>query len=288
MSNDGNRLEARVAFLGPRGTFSDIAARSAFGADTFLEAATLDAVFDLVESNQAHHGIVPVENSTEGGVAGTLDRLLETDLLIEREVLVEVQHCLAAQGAGSLQSITRVYSHPQALGQCRRWLRANLPAAELVATPSTSAAAVLAQRESQSAAIVSHYAAELNGLVVLSRSIQDRPFNLTRFAVMGHSQCPATGRDKTSIVFSARHEKGALRKVLEVFEHHDLNLTRIESRPAAVGPWHYVFFADFLAHRDDQEGRACLAELSSVCETLKVLGSYPIAMQPLNIPLPSK
>lgn len=266
-----------VAFLGPPGTFTHVAAQGAFGlAARYVEASTIGGVFDAVERGHAHYGVVPIENSTEGGVTHTLDELVVRDVSLRAELSVDVSQCLVGR-QGELSSIARVHSHPQALAQCRRWLSDHLPHAQLVVSSSTSAAAREAAGDPGGAAIASRLAAEFAGLDVLFEGIQDRPENVTRFAVIGRTGAPRTGRDKTSIVFGLRHERGALRRALELLERGGLNLTRIESRPMPERLWEYVFFTDFEGHTTDPEVEHALDDLRAHAGWLKVLGSYPRA-----------
>lgn len=267
----------RVAYLGPPGTFTHMAVRAGFGADaSALPCTTIGGVFDSVAAGQAELGVVPIENSTEGSVGLTLDCLLESPLRVARELVLEVTHCLVGQH-GERARYRRVASHPQALGQCRGWLARNLPSAELVPAASTAAAAHEAARDAATAAVASELSAELCGLTVVARSIQDRSPNVTRFVVIGHEDAPPTGHDRTSVVFSLPHQKGALLGALAAFERAGLNLTRIESRPLPGRLWEYLFFADFEGHRAEPPVAAALGELSQLCGSFTVLGSYPRA-----------
>jgi chorismate mutase / prephenate dehydratase len=266
-----------VAFLGPTGTFSHMAARSAFGmAARYVEASTIPGVFDAVSRSAATFGIVPIENSTEGGVTFTLDSLIDTDLRIRNEVVLDVALCLVGRH-DDLNRIERVYSHPQALAQCRTWLGKNLPRAQLVVSPSTSAAARETLTDETAAAVTSRLAAELNGLAVIRDNIQDRAQNATRFVVLAESDAPPTGNDRTTVVFSTPDERGALRRVLDIFDEENINLTRIESRPRPGKLWQYVFFTDLEGHRLDPHVARALERLDAQCEMVKVLGSYPRA-----------
>jgi chorismate mutase/prephenate dehydratase len=176
---------------------------------------------------------------------------------------------------GSLAQIKKIYSHPQALGQCRRWLEANLAQAELIATSSTAQAAELAQKDAEAAAIANELAAEIYHLNILVRRIEDSPNNCTRFLVIGHSTAEKSGRDKTSIMFSIKHKVGALFDVLKTFALHQINLTRIESRPSRQRAWEYVFFVDLEGHSDDVRVAEAIKEAATNCIFLKTLGSYP-------------
>ncbi|MEZ4223929.1 MAG: prephenate dehydratase [Polyangiaceae bacterium] len=264
-----------VAYLGPAGTFTHMAAQRRFGlAARYLECATIAGVFDAVERGHARYGVVPVENSTEGGVTFTLDELFVRPLRVWGEVVSDISHCLVSN-ATELGNVKIVHSHPQALAQCRGWLARNLPNAQLSGATSTAAAARAAREDDGSAAIASELGAELAGLAVLRRNIQDRAQNVTRFAVLSESEQAASGDDKTSIVFSLRHERGALRQALTHLEDAGLNLTRIESRPHPERLWEYVFFTDFEGHHQDPSVVTALAALETAVGSLKVLGSYP-------------
>jgi chorismate mutase/prephenate dehydratase len=268
--------QLEIAYLGPAGTHSHAAAQAAFGlAAHYLSVTTIPAVFDAVARGSAHHGVVPIENSTEGGVGYTLDSLLESALQIRGELVLDVTQCLLGQNE-DLSAIERVYSHPQALAQCRQWLARNVPAAQLVATTSTSLAAREAASDPAAAGIGARLAAEIHGLRVLREGIQDRSDNSTRFVILGAEDAPATGDDKTTIVFSTPHERGALKEVLEILHAEGLNLTRIESRPRpGAQRWQYVFFTDVVGHRSDPPVARALQRLEATCAFVKVLGSYP-------------
>lgn len=266
----------RALYLGPPGTFTHAAAKLALPECELVAASTIAGVFDGVSAADAVLGVVPVENSTEGSVGSTLDALIESSLCIEREVVLEVEHCLLARHRDR-ERLTRVGSHPQALGQCRRWLARELPGAELWPMASTAAAARAAAEDERSAAIASRLAAELFGLEIVAPSIQDQSPNVTRFLVIGRDQPAPTGRDRTSVVFSLPHVRGALRSALEVFDRAELNLTRIESRPLSGRLWEYLFFVDFEGHARDPVPAAALAELAGSVGSLRLLGSYPRA-----------
>ncbi len=265
----------RVAYFGPAGTHTHAAARKAFPDLVGVDRPTIAAVIEAVAAGEADFGVVPIENSTEGGVTSTLDALLESRARLRGELVLEIAQCLASKES-TLADIERVYSHPQGLAQCRRWLAANLPHAEVVPFASTSAAAQRAASEPRSAAIGSALAAELYGLTVLAHA-HDSSDNATRFVILALEDAAPTGRDKTSLVFSTLHERGALRRALEVFDAENINLTRIESRPAKGRRWEYVFFTDLEGHRLDEPVVRALARLGTLCSRVQVLGSYPRA-----------
>jgi chorismate mutase/prephenate dehydratase len=264
-----------VAFLGPEGTFSHLAAREIFGlAARYAEAATIEGVFDAVRRGAVELGVVPFENSTEGSVTHAVDALLEGGVFIRRELVREISHCLLS-AAGGLTAVERVYSHPQALSQCRGWLAKNLAGAQLVQTASTSGATREAAADAAGAAIGSRLAGELSGLPVLREHIQDRAENATRFVVIGREDGPRTGDDKTTLGFALRDEPGALRRALEIFDGAGVNLSRIESRPSRRAAWEYVFLVDLEGHRDDEPVGRAVQALRDRCESLTHLGSYP-------------
>jgi len=266
-----------VACLGPAHTFSHQAARSRFGRlSRLLAVDELAEVFAAVERGRAQVGVVPVENSWEGGVGQALDLLAATPLRLCGEILLPVRHALAA-ATPRLEEVRVVYSHPQALAQCRAWLDRHLPLTARVPTPSTAAAVERAAAEPGAAAVASEEAAHARGLTILAQAIQDQPHNATRFLVLGRQDCPPTGNDKTSLVFTLPHRPGTLHRALEPLARAGLNLTRIESRPTRQRPWEYVFFLDFLGHRAQEPAAGALAELSECVLQLRVLGSYPAA-----------
>jgi chorismate mutase/prephenate dehydratase len=266
-----------VAFLGPAATFTHQAAVQRFGASAALvPARSIGEVFDAVERGRAEFGVVPVENSTEGSVNVTLDRLLDSDLIITGEVALEIQHHLLSR-AGDLAEVKAVCSHPQALAQCRQWLAAHLPDVPVEETASTAAAAERARDDAGVAAIASELAARMLAVPVLRRRVEDNPLNTTRFLVLGRHPMPPTGRDKTSIVFSMRNQPGVLYRILQPLAERRINLTKIESRPTKRRPWDYVNFLDFEGHQDEAGVQAALAEIEERCQFLRVLGSYPAA-----------
>jgi len=266
-----------VAYLGPPGTFTHQAAVRRFGSSTRLvPVRTIADIFEEVERRRAEYGVVPVENSTEGTVTVTVDRLIDTELLITGELTLDIaQHLLSR--AADLAEIKTVCSHPQALAQCRQWLATHLPEAAVEEMPSTTAAAERAKDDPAVAGIASEMAARLYDVPILRPRIEDNPFNSTRFLVIGRRPTPATGRDKTSILFSMKNEPGVLYSILAPFAARRLNLTKIESRPTKRRPWEYVNFVDFEGHRDTADVRAVLAEVKERCQFLKILGSYPAA-----------
>ncbi|MBM4364557.1 MAG: prephenate dehydratase [Deltaproteobacteria bacterium] len=268
--------ELTVTYFGPPGTYTHMAALREFGtAARLVEASTIPAVFDAVGTSASTYGVVPIENSTEGSVTYTLDSFLESTVSIRGEIVLDIAHCLVGRATDDVAKIERVYSHPQALAQCRDWLARNLPRAQLVVSLSTSTAARDAAADDGGAAISSRLAAELAGLRVIREGIQDRKENATRFVILAREDAPPSGDDRTSIVFSTRDQRGALRRVLEIFDDEKLNLSRIESRPRRGERWQYVFFTDLEGHRLDAGVTRALARLDTKCDMVRVLGSYP-------------
>ncbi len=264
----------RVAFLGPEHTFTHLAARQQFGSQAeLLPAASITDIFGSVERGNCDVGVVPIENSTGGVVPETLDCFLDSNLTIYSELYVPIHLCLLANCPQD--EIVTLYSNPQPLAQCRTWLRQNLPNVGITTMVSTAAAAQAAADDPTSAALAPQAAAEPYGLQVVAAAIEDIPNNRTRFFVISPKPAAATGRDKTSIVFSTAHQAGALHAALTPFARHSINLTLIQSRPSRGRLWEYVFFVDFDGYHTDAPVQAALAELDQHCPLLKVLGSYP-------------
>ena len=266
-----------IAFLGPPTTFTHQAALNHFGsAPEYWPSRTIAEIFDDVERGHAHHGVVPVENTTEGAVSVTLDKLIDTDLTIAGELYLDIAQQLLSH-AKDLSDVKRVLSHPQGIAQCRAWLARNLPEAQTEVTASTAGAAEMAAGDPSIAAIASELAGKKFGVPVLRARIEDNQQNATRFLIISHQRVGATGRDKTSICFAMRNEPGTLYRILEPFARVGLNLTKIESRPARHSSWDYVMFVDFEGHRDTPVVADVLTEIGGRTRFLKVLGSYPAA-----------
>lgn len=267
----------KVAYLGPAGTFSESASRKHFGsAPNFLPMPSIDDVFRAVESGNADYGVVPVENSTEGAVGGTLDLLLANPLKVCGEVKLRIhQHLLSrAEGIGGAK---RLYSHAQSLAQCHEWLNRNLASLPRVPVASNAEAARLAAEDPESCAIAGEAAAELYGLNKLASNIEDDPNNSTRFLVIAGHESGPSGKDKTSLVCSASNRPGAMHALLEPLARHGVDMTKLQSRPARGGLWEYVFYVDIEGHQSDAPVAAALKELSDRAAFVKVLGSYPVA-----------
>ncbi len=267
----------KIAYLGPQATFTHQAARSRFGGSVTYEACqTIRDVFTQVQKKQADYGVVPIENSTEGAVTHTLDEFIDTPLKICAEIYLPISHHLMA--AGPRERIKVLYSNPQVFGQCRQWLHENMSDADLVSVSSTARAAEMASKEERSGALASDLAAELYGLTVLNRDIQDRGGNATRFLVVGKSYAEPSGDDKTSLFFGVQHKAGALCAALDVLRRYNLNMTKIESRPSRTRQWEYFFFVDVEGHVSDERVQQALDGVREHCATLTVLGSYPKAV----------
>jgi chorismate mutase/prephenate dehydratase len=268
----------RVAYLGPDGTYTHLAALKHFGGSiTGVPLAGIDEVMREVESGGANYGVVPVENSIEGGVAQTLDALRESSLKLSGEIVLTIHHQLLSR-AGSLADITHVYAHNQALAQCRRWLVSHLPHAECVPVASNAEGARRALADETSAAIAGERAAEIYAIPILHRNIEDEVGNTTRFVVVGRDSVPASGADVTSVMFTTPNRPGALHEVLSVLAEAGISMTRIESRPLREAAWDYVFFVDLEGHVDTPSVAAALTELQRRTSRLKILGSYPRAV----------
>jgi len=271
----------RVAYLGPEGTFSQMAVKQQFGLSArATPIGTIPAVFEEVERGNADFGVVPVENTTEGGIIHTFDTFLDSDLRISAEIALQIHMCLLARAGIELGQIERVYSLPVAAGQCRRWLATNLPRAPVVEARSTADGARLAHDDARGAAVAAEIAARLYDLAVLRRNIEDSAHNMTRFLVVGRDQAEPTGRDKTSLLLVTRDEPGVLFRVLGAFASRGINMSKIESRPSRKRAWEYVFFVDVDGHERDAAVGEALAEVKKACESFKVLGSYPRAETP--------
>lgn len=270
----------KIGYLGPEGTFSQSAVYKHFGHSVrALPLGMIDEVFHEVESGAADFGVVPVENSTEGTVNHTLDMFLTSPLKICGEVEMRIrQHLLGAMDG--LDQVLRVSAHPQALAQCRAWLREYLPSVELMPASSNAEGARRARDEVGTAAIAGDAAAEVYGLRKIVTDIEDRPDNTTRFLVIGRTLLPPSGGDKTSLLLSTRHtdDAGALHKLLAPLAQHKINMSRIESRPSQRRKWHYVFFIDIDGHAEEQHVAAALGELRKRAELFRVMGSYPKAI----------
>lgn len=268
----------KVAYLGPEGTYTQAAVYKHFGhAVGSLAMTAIDEIFREVEAGNADYGVVPVENSTEGVVSHTLDQLVGSPLVICGEVSLAVHHHLLSNADG-LSGIKRVVAHAQSLAQCRKWLDANLPGVMREAVASNGEAARLVSGESESAAIAARAASDLYSVPVMASNIEDEPNNTTRFLVLGKQKVPATGRDMTSIMVSIRNEPGMLHKLLTPAAEIGVDLSRIESRPSRRAAWDYNFFIDLEGHAEEDRVRQVIQQIESQAAYLKILGSYPKAV----------
>lgn len=269
--------EISVAYLGPENTFTHQAALQSFGNAIKLEAAaSVDHVFQLVEKGLADYGVVPLENSTEGGVTPTLDsfvQYLDTALQICGEIVLPIAHHLISNS--ERDAIQVVYSHPQALAQCRGWLAEELPRADTIEVVSTAAAAARIKDEPGAAAIASQLAAEAEGVPIIANSIQDRVDNVTRFAILGKQLPASTENDRTALLFSLIDQPGSLYTALGIFAKHNVNLTFILSRPSRRRTWDYYFFAILIGHPAREPVLTALSELEKHCVLVRVLGAWP-------------
>jgi chorismate mutase / prephenate dehydratase len=263
-----------IAFLGPEATFTHQAAVRRFGSSLrYATQKTIADVFAEVSRDRADYGVVPVENSTEGVVTHTLDMLVDSELKIVAQIVMRIQQCLV--GNFRRNQIKTLFSHPQALAQCRGWLQNNLPDVEVIETSSTTRAAEQAATTKNSAAIASSLAAERCKLRLLEADIQDNSENVTRFLVLGRQISPPSGKDRTSLMLSVVHEVGALHRALAAFRRFRLNMTKIESRPSKRKAWEYYFFVDCDGHINDKRVAKAIEVLNEHCNLVKVLGSYP-------------
>ena len=279
-----------VTFLGPQGTFSHQAARTVaenaspamhaarkrFGASVELRPVTrIDGVFAEVAQGRANFGVVPIENSTEGGIGATLDAFMETELKVCAEIMINVHHALLARCPAN--SVSKIYSKAEVLGQCKSWIANHYPKARQIAVASTAHAAEMVAGMKSAAAIAHEEAALLYGLNVLHRSIEDNPFNITRFFVIADASPAACGHDKTSILCFIKDQPGALYNILLPFRRAGINLTKIESWPSKRKAWDYCFFIDFEGHAASRNVAAMLEKVRSKCSVMKIIGSFPAA-----------
>ena len=266
----------KVAYLGPRATFTHMACMQKFGSSAhFVPVRSIKEVFSEVERGRANFGVVPIENTTEGVVNHTLDMFIDSNLLIYGEVLQEVSHHLLS-ATGQLDDVKKIYSHPHAIAQCRNWLETNLPHVPAMEVASTARAAELCIDEPSSAAIASELAGQLYGLKVIKARIEDNVNNVTRFLVLSQKPSERTGKDKTSLMLSVKDKVGALYELLRPFASHGLSMTKIESRPSQRKAWEYIFFVDVEGHVTEERVSKAIEEVKSRCLFMKILGSYPI------------
>lgn len=268
----------RVAFLGPEGTFSELAGRRQFGAQVDLvPARSMREVVALTERGDTNFSVIPVENTTEGAVTSSIDALVDAEVTICGELLLEISLHLVNQ-SGELADVRRVTSNPQPLAQCRNWLASQLPNAEIFESASTAAAAEVAVGDREVGAIGSEIIAQTFGLKVVARNIEDQRGNTTRFLVVGLEPPAPSGNDLTSAVFTVRRDQsGALFHLLEPFARYDVSLTSLQSRPMLGKPWEYLFFLDMEGHQHDESIAKALDEAATLASSHKILGSFPRA-----------
>ncbi len=268
-----------ISYLGPEATFTHQAAMERFGLSLhYLPEESIEDVFMDVEQGRVDFGVVPIENSIEGVVHYTLDMFVNSSVKIVSEIYIDIKHNLLSK-SHSLEEIKAIYSHPNALGQCKGWIKKHLPNVPLYETVSTAKAARIAEKDKETAAIASLAASEIYGLNVLASGIEDKTNNTTRFLVIGKQIPKPTGYDKTSFMFSIKDKVGALYEILSPFYKNKINLTRIESRPSKQRNWSYIFYVDIEGHLEDEKLKEALKEIEALTAFLKILGSYPKAQQ---------
>lgn len=267
-----------VAFLGPEGTFTQAATLKHFGHSVVTQPQkSIDAIFREVAAGTVDFGVVPVENSTEGVINHTLDQLVNSPLKICGEVALRIHDHLMGLGT-ELSEVKRIYSHAQSLAQCRQWLNQHANDIELIDVSSNAEAARRASQEAGAAAIAGETAAEIYGLNLIERNIEDNPDNTTRFLILGRDEVPPSGDDKTVLLVSAQNRPGALFDLLNPLANHNVSMSRIESRPSQQANWEYLFFVDIDGHRDDERIATALEELKGQASLFKILGSFPKAV----------
>ena len=264
-----------IAYLGPEASFTQMAAQTKFGSSVrYIPAVSISEVFALVDKGNADYGVIPIENSIEGGVTHTLDMFIDSELKICAEVYLEIKHYLI--GKTKMKDVKKIYSNPQVFGQCRLWLESNLPVAEYIPTSSTTSAAIRASKEKNAAAIASRLAAAKYGLKVFASSIQDTAHNITRFLIVGKNYSKRSPKNRTSMLLMVKDKVGALSELLQPLKKAGINLMKIESRPSKKKVWEYYFFIDFEGYIEDEKIKKAVKGLEKHCKLLKVLGSYPI------------
>jgi chorismate mutase/prephenate dehydratase len=278
---ESGKQKLKVAFQGERGAYSESAVYTFFGNDAEVKPCRdLTELFESVDKQEVPIGVVPVENSLEGSVNQTYDLFLTHDLKVCGEIIIRISHCLIANPSTTLEAVKTVYSHPQALAQCRSFLERL--GSDLIPTYDTAGSVKMLKEKGlkDAAAVASEKAAEIYGMKILAREIEDTPTNYTRFFVISKDDSPRTGKDKTSIIFAATHTPGSLYHALGEFAKRNINLTKIASRPTKQKAWEYNFYLDFEGHRNEENCIAALKALEKSGAFLKILGSYPKAALP--------
>jgi chorismate mutase/prephenate dehydratase len=268
----------KVSFQGERGAYSETAVYAFFGEQIeVIPCIDLTQVFQSVANQETNFGVVPIENSLEGSINQTYDLFLTFDLKVKGEIIIRISHCLIANPGTTIESVKTVYSHPQALAQSRKFLERCK--CKLIPTYDTAGSVKMLKEKAlkNAAAVASEKAADLYGMSILAREIEDNQTNFTRFFVISKGDSHNTGRDKTSIIFASSHTPGALYSALGEFAKREINLTKIESRPTKQKPWEYNFYLDFEGHRTEPRCKDVLKVLRKNSAFLKVLGSYPKA-----------
>ncbi len=268
--------ETKVAFFGLEYSYTHIAAKKFFGSSSlFFANDTIEDVFKMVQNKNALFGVVPIENSTEGSVNNTLDLFLDSEVKIFGEIYLDIHHNLISLN-DDIKELKKVYSHPQGLAQTRIWCHTNLKNVEFLEATSTTKAVELAKLDKSIGAIASFMSAEKNNMNILAKNIEDKPNNQTKFLIISLMEPKKAKKNKTSIVFTIKDKVGALFDMLLPFFENNINLTKIESRPTKRKAWEYVFFANFIGHKDDEIVKKAMHELEKKCLFLKILGSYPL------------
>jgi chorismate mutase/prephenate dehydratase len=269
-----------IAHLSPSGSFSHIAAVRHFGSSVeCVGVPSIERVFREVAAGHCHYGLVPYENSTSGGITETLDAFHHHDVTIYAEALIDIRHCLLCNGDPTL--ITAIASKPEVISQCRKWLNAIYPDVEVIETPSSAKAVELASEDSNIGAIGSELAAHKYGVEIAIENVQDRAENITRFLILSKEAAEPSGDDKSTIMFTTKHETGALVDVLAAFRDNGINLSHIDKRPSGRENWNYTFYIDANAHQDTPELQTAVETASEFCKSIEILGSYPKAKQVL-------
>ena len=266
-----------IAYLGPEGTFTQEAALKHFGhAVSTLDCGSIDEIFHQVEKGNAHYGVVPIENSSNGVIGGTVDMLYSQGLKICGEVEISIQHQLMM--ADQSQEIKAIYAHQQALDQCQRWLSNHYPNADLKPVASNALAARLVKDEPHAAAIASEAALSLYVLERVAKNIEDKTGNVTRFLVLANEEVAPSGKDKTSILVVTKHESGALLDLLAPFKEQDINILQLARHPIPGVKWEYLFLIDIEGHQQDQHLKTALEKVAERVLKVDILGSYPVAV----------
>jgi chorismate mutase / prephenate dehydratase len=271
----------KIAFQGELGAYSEMAVYDFFGQDVEVKPCkSFDEVFENVKADTVDYGVVPIENSIEGSVNRTYDLFLEYDLKVCGEIIIRISHCLIAHKGSTIEDIDTVYSHPQALAQCRKFLEQHKLRAISTFDTAGSVKMIKEKNMMDSAAIASERAAQIYDMSILAREIEDIKNNSTRFFVLDKKDSPYSGEDKTSIIFATKSIPGALYKILGEFADRKINLTKIESRPTKQTPWEYHFYLDFEGHRTEQKCQEALESIKDKTIFIKILGSYKAAKKP--------